>query len=124
MTMPFVTGEPGAVYNSEVWAGLRLHFEERHLLLEAPEELDGLGSSVFGGGPGALRRMVNIYVDRTYRCDAPLRDIAALLREWGYPAEGTAGLLTAVQLRHAAVAEERGEDFAVFCCATAGAGNA
>lgn len=124
MTMPFVTGEPGAVYNSEVWPGLRLQFGERHLLLEAPEELDGLSSSVFGGGPGALRRMVNIYVDRTYRCDDPQRDIAALLREWGYPAEGTAGLLTAVQLRYAAVAEERGEDFAVFCCATAGTGNA
>ncbi|MGG6313907.1 adenosylcobinamide amidohydrolase [Paenibacillus macerans] len=124
MTKPFLEAEPGTVYESQVWPGLSLGYGERHLLLESPAELDGLSSAVYGGGHGMLRRMVNIYVDRNYRCDDPQRDIAGLLREWGHPAEGTAGLLTAVPLRYAAVAEERGEDFAVFCCATAGASNA
>lgn len=124
MTTPFLEAQPGAVYPSQVWPGLQLNYGERHLLLEAPEELDGLGSAVFGGGSGGVKRMANIYVDRFYRCDDPLRDIAELFRGWGYPAAGTAGLLTAVQLRHVAVAEERSEDFAVFCCATAGVSNA
>ncbi|WP_018752986.1 adenosylcobinamide amidohydrolase [Paenibacillus sanguinis] len=124
MTTPFLEVQPGAIYHSRVWPGLRLSYGERHLLLEALEQLDGLGSAVFGGGSGAIKRMVNIYVDRFYRCENPVRDIAELLRGWGYPAEGTAGLLTAVQLRRAAVAEERSEGFAVFCCATAGVSNA
>lgn len=62
MTMPFVTGEPGAVYNSEVWAGLRLHFEERHLLLEAPEGLDGLGEL------GVWRRARGFTADGQHLC--------------------------------------------------------
>ncbi|WP_232436492.1 adenosylcobinamide amidohydrolase [Paenibacillus rubinfantis] len=120
--MPFMEARPGAaVYASEAWPGLKLKYGERHLMLEAPQEMDGLSSAVYGGGFGKLRRMVNIYVDRQYRCDDPARDIADLLGQWGYPSEATAGLLTAVPMRYAAVAEERGEDFAVFCCATAGA---
>lgn len=124
MGMPFMAARPGEVYESKVWPGLKLAYGERHLLLEAPDEMDGLSSAVFGGGAGRLRRMVNIYVDRQYRCDDPARDIAELLEQWEYPAAGTAGLLTAVPMRYAAVAEERGEDFAVVCCATAGASNA
>lgn len=122
--IPFMEANPGKVYASEAWPGLKLEYGERYLLLEAPQEMDGLSSAVYGGGFGKLSRMVNIYVDRHYRCDDPARDIADLLGQWGYPAEGTAGLLTAVPMRYAAVAEERGDDFAVFCCATAGASNA
>jgi len=124
MTTPFLdTGESG-IYESAVWPGLRVIRGERHILLEAPTTLESVGSSVYGGGAGPLRRMVNIYVDRLYRCDDPVRDIGRSLREWGYPAEETAGLLTAVRLRHTAVAEERNDHFAVFCCATAGVSNA
>ncbi|WP_270406655.1 adenosylcobinamide amidohydrolase, partial [Paenibacillus timonensis] len=124
MEMPFKEAKPGEVYASEAWPGLKLVLGERHLMLEAPQTMDGLSSAVYGGGFGQLRRMVNIYVDRHYRCDDPARDIAELLGQWGYPSEATAGLLTAVPMRYAAVAEERGDDFAVFCCATAGASNA
>lgn len=123
MTTPFLHGNQGDIYESTIWSGLQLKQGERHLLLEAPTLLDGLGSAVFGGGMKPLRRMVNIYVDRFYRCDDPERDILQLLNEWEYPQAETAGLLTAVQLRHAAVAEERRDDFAVFCCATAGISN-
>lgn len=123
MTTPFLHGNQGDIYESSIWSGLKLKQGERHLLLEAPTLLDGLGSAVFGGGMKPLRRMVNIYVDRFYRCDDPERDILQLLNQWGYPQEETAGLLTAVQLRHAAVVEERCDDFAVFCCATAGVSN-
>lgn len=124
MTTPFLTSGESGIYDSAVWPGLRLMRGERHVLLETPTVMDALGSSVYGGGMTAVRRMVNIYVDRHYRCDNPENDIAESLKTWGYPAEGTAGLLTAVQLRHAAVAEEHGGEFAVFCCATAGVSNA
>ncbi|MBQ4899434.1 adenosylcobinamide amidohydrolase [Paenibacillus sp. Marseille-P2973] len=124
MATPFLkTGESGS-YESAVWPGLKLTRGDRHILLEAPAVMDGLGSSVYGGGMTPLRRIVNIYVDRFYRCDDPERDIADSLRAWGYPSMDTAGLLTAVQLRHASVAEERCDDYAVFCCATAGVSNA
>ncbi len=93
-------------------------------MLEAPGPMDSLGSAVYGGGMQSLERFVNIYVDRFYRCDDPVHDIRNLLGEWGYPERGTAGLLTAVQLQHAAVAEEQGADFGVLCCATAGVSNA
>lgn len=112
------------VYRSKIWPGLKLYRKERHILLEAPEPMDSLGSAVYGGGMHSLQRFVNIYVDRFYHCEDPVRDIRNLLGEWGYSEQGTAGLLTAVQLKHAAVAEEQGADFGVLCCATAGVSNA
>lgn len=113
-----------AVYHAKIWPGLKLYRKERHILLEAPGPMESLGSAVYGGGMHLLERFVNIYVDRFYRCDDPVQDIRKLLGEWGYPEQGTAGLLTAVQLQHAAVAEEQGSDFGVLCCATAGVSNA
>lgn len=124
MTLPFISDEPGLQYESKAWPGLRVHYGDRHLLLEAPMALDRLSSAVFGGGPGEVQRMVNVYVDRFYSCEEPERDISRLLEEWGYPQERTAGLLTAAKLKHAAIAEEKTGEFAVFCCATAGVSNA
>ncbi|GAA0133428.1 hypothetical protein YSY43_02680 [Paenibacillus sp. YSY-4.3] len=112
------------VYHAKIWPGLKLCRKERHILLEAPKPMDGLGSAVYGGGMHSLERFVNIYVDRFYHCEDPVRDIRSLLGEWGYPEQGTAGLLTAVQLKHAAVFEEQGTDFGVLCCVTAGVSNA
>lgn len=112
------------VYHAKIWPGLKLYRKERHILLEAPEAMDSLGSAIYGGGMHSLQRFVNIYVDRFYHCEDPVRDIHNLLGGWGYPEQGTAGLLTAVQLKHAAVAEEQGNDFGVLCCVTAGVSNA
>ncbi|MEF2967034.1 adenosylcobinamide amidohydrolase [Paenibacillus sp. M1] len=124
MTTPFLqTGENG-IHESEVWPGLKLVRGERHILLEAPGVMEALGSSVYGGGMTRIKRMVNIYVDKNYRCDDPGKDIEASLKTWGYPVLKTAGLLTAVRLRYASVMEEHCGDFAVFCCATAGVSNA
>lgn len=124
MSTPFIhTDSSGAVYESTAYPGLRLSRGERHLALHLPKEADALASAVYGGGMVRLQRMVNIYVDRFYRCDDPERDIRALLQTWGYPLEGTAGLLTAVRLQHAAVAEEKHDEASVFVCATAGVSN-
>ncbi|WP_110933697.1 adenosylcobinamide amidohydrolase [Paenibacillus bouchesdurhonensis] len=112
------------VYHAEIWPGLKLYRKERHILLEAPERMDSLGSAVYGGGMQSLQRFVNIYVDRFYHCEDPERDIRNLLRDWGYPEQGAAGLLTAVQLQHTAIVEEQGADYGVLCCVTAGVSNA
>nr|WP_237391817.1 adenosylcobinamide amidohydrolase [Paenibacillus dendrobii] len=113
-----------AEYASEVWPGLVLKQGERHLLLQLPSMVEAMGSAVHGGGVTRLRRMTNIYVDRFYDCSDPVRDVIEWLREWRYPIDTTAGLLTAVQLRHASVMEEKNEEAAVFCCVTAGTSNA
>lgn len=122
---PFLSEDTqGVVYESGVWPGLLLRKGERHVVLECDTPLDSIGSSVFGGGMNQIHRVVNIYVDRHYNCSDPQRDIAMLLDQWGYNASDTAGMLTAVQLRHTAVAEERNDDFSVACVATAGVSNA
>ncbi|WMT39907.1 adenosylcobinamide amidohydrolase [Paenibacillus sp. D2_2] len=123
MTMPFIDGAEKGLYESEAWAGLKLLRSERHLLLTPPTPLQGVSSAVYGGGMRKLHQIVNIYVDKHYRCDEPESDIRRLLQEWDISEQETAGLLTAVRLRYAAVAEERCNDYAVFCCATAGASN-
>ncbi|GAF06083.1 hypothetical protein JCM16418_25 [Paenibacillus pini JCM 16418] len=94
------------------------------MLLQSPIMLDSLASSIHGGGLSRLRRVVNIYVDRFYNCDHPEQDIIQSLREWRYPIDTTAGLLTAVQLQHTSVLEEQGEHASIFCCSTAGISNA
>ncbi|GIP29434.1 adenosylcobinamide amidohydrolase [Paenibacillus sp. J23TS9] len=123
MTTPFLDGQR-TEYASEVWPGLVLKQGERHLLLQSPSMLEAMGSAVHGGGVTRLRRMTNIYVDRFYDCSDPVRDVIEWLREWRYPIDTTAGLLTAVQLRHASVMEEKNDEAAVFCCVTSGTSNA
>jgi adenosylcobinamide amidohydrolase len=111
-------------YRSNVWPGLVLEWKEEHLLLEFPAEADSISSAVYGGGMGRLKRAVNQYVSYDYECSNPVRDMENKLAEWGYPLEGCAGLMTAVQLEHAAVTEEDTGSAGIFCCVTAAAGNA
>ncbi|WP_150265783.1 adenosylcobinamide amidohydrolase [Paenibacillus tepidiphilus] len=121
--IPFATAK-GGVYHSFVWSGLTLKYKQDHLLLELPAEADAISSAVYGGGMGRLKRAVNLYVRKDYDCSDPVRDMENRLREWGYGTEGCAGLMTAVPLHHAALAEEDTGSAGVFCCVTAAAGNA
>jgi adenosylcobinamide amidohydrolase len=111
-------------YHSAVWPQLVLEWKKDHLLLEFPAETEAVSSAVYGGGMGRLKRAVNQYVSRDYECSNPVRDMENKLQEWGYPLEGCAGLMTAVPLEHAAVAEEDTGSAGIFCCVTAAAGNA
>ncbi|OKP79426.1 hypothetical protein A3844_28240 [Paenibacillus helianthi] len=122
--LPFNPGSGAAVYHSSVWPGLVLEWKQEHLLLEFPVEAEGLSSAVYGGGMVRLKRAVNQFVSRDYECSNPVRDMENKLREWGYPLEGCAGLMTAVPLEHAAVAEEDIGSAGIFCCVTAASGNA
>lgn len=122
MTTPFLNGDSN-LYKSMVWPGLTLTRQERHLLLHSPVLMDSLSSAIHGGGMRRIDRIANIYVDRFYECSDPEKDVEKLFQEWNYTQESTAGLLTAVQLKHAAVLEEDGEDASLFCCTTAGISN-
>lgn len=124
VNMPFKPAGGRRAYRSSVWPGLVLEWKEEHLLLEFPAEADSLSSAVYGGGTGRLKRAVNQYVSRDYECSNPVRDMENKLAEWGYPPEGCAGLMTAVPLEHAAVAEETTGSAGIFCCVTAASGNA
>lgn len=122
--LPFQLEGGEKTYLSKVWPGLVLEWREGHLLLELPSEADSLSSAVYGGGAGRLRRAVNQYVSRDYDCSDPVQDMKDKLVEWGYPLEGCAGLMTAVPLEHAAVAEADIGSAGIVCCVTAAAGNA
>ncbi|WNS40991.1 adenosylcobinamide amidohydrolase [Paenibacillus sp. MMS20-IR301] len=122
--LPFNLAAGETEYRSGVWQGLVLKWQKEHLLLELPAEADSISSAVYGGGMGRLKRAVNQFVSRDYECSNPVRDMEAKLVEWGYPLEGCAGLMTAVPLEHAAVAEEDTGSAGIFCCVTAAAGNA
>ncbi|MEK5467469.1 adenosylcobinamide amidohydrolase [Paenibacillus sp. FSL M7-0896] len=122
--LPFKAEDGEKTYRSKVWPGLTLEWREGHLLLEFPAEADSISSAVYGGGAGRLKRAVNQYVSRDYECSNPVQDLENKLQEWGYPLEGCAGLMTAVPLEHAAVAEEDTGSAGIFCCVTAAAGNA
>lgn len=122
--LPFNLNGGETAYQSRVWQGLKLEWREGHLLLEFPAEADSISSAVYGGGSGRLKRAVNQYVSRDYECSNPVQDLENKLQEWGYPLEGCAGLMTAVPLEHAAVAEEDTGSAGIFCCVTAAAGNA
>jgi len=126
LSMPFEAAvkEETSTYHSKVWAGLQLHLRGDHLELKFPTEAEGLSSAVYGGGMVSLKRAVNLFVSRDYECSDPVRDMENKLHEWGYPLEGCAGLMTAVPLIHAAVAEEDTGSAGIFCCVTAAAGNA
>ncbi|MFC3748453.1 adenosylcobinamide amidohydrolase [Paenibacillus sp. GCM10012306] len=122
--LPFMNEAGTAVIHSSVFPGLTLERQEDHLLLAFPVEVDGLSSAVYGGGMMPLTQAVNLFVSRDYECSDPVRDMENKLREWGYPATGCAGLMTAVPLEHAAVFEEDTGSAGIFCCVTAAAGNA
>jgi adenosylcobinamide amidohydrolase len=124
VSLPFNFEDGVKTYQSKVWPGLALEWREGHLLLEFPAEADSISSAVYGGGAGRLKRAVNQYVSRDYECSNPVQDLENKLQEWGYPLEGCAGLMTAVPLEHAAVAEEDTGSAGIFCCVTAAAGNA
>ncbi|MFE4710811.1 adenosylcobinamide amidohydrolase [Paenibacillus sp. NPDC056722] len=121
---PFMNEENTTKYTSLVFPGLTLERKEDHLLLAFPSEVDGLSSAVYGGGMIRLTRAVNLFVNQDYECSDPVRDMENKLREWGYPAAGCAGLMTAVPLELAAIAEEDIGSAAIFCCVTSAAGNA
>ncbi|MCM3783567.1 adenosylcobinamide amidohydrolase [Neobacillus mesonae] len=130
MSVPFLhtesqVGVPSVseIYSSKLWSGLTLTKFDAYLLLESPQTLHSLASSIYGGGMDRIDRAVNIYVDKHFASDDPAAEIQARLHHWRVPTQRTAGLLTAVKLSRASIIEQETDHAVVFCCTTAGVGN-
>jgi len=121
MTQPFRHRKTDT---TPIWDGLRMRFFADHLLVESDSFLDTVSSALWGGGRRQVRYFVNGKVPLDFRCDHPEAMMREEIERWGYPPEETVGLLTAAKLTHASCFAEEGDQFRLFCCATAGTGNA
>lgn len=127
MAVPFLKGNTRP-YRSNAWPGATVSLESErqhpHIRISLPEPAASISSAIYGGGFVHLDHIVNRYVDKHYDCSDPVNDMFNFMAVHGYPAESTAGLMTAVKLKYAAIREERSEQSSILCCTTAGVGNA
>lgn len=127
MAVPFLKGNT-RLYCSDAWPGATVYLESErqhpHIRISLPEPAASISSSIYGGGFLHLDHIVNRYVDKHYDCSDPVNDMVNFMAVHGYPAESTAGLMTAVKLKYASIREERSEQASILCCTTAGVGNA
>lgn len=105
--------------------GLTLTATRDYLWLRSARELRLLSSGPGGDGTAVGRHVVSMYVDKSYRCDKPERDLAALARRLGVPdGEGWVGLMTGVALDEAVVMAREIGGLKVASIVTVGLGNA
>ncbi|WP_339219567.1 adenosylcobinamide amidohydrolase [Paenibacillus sp. FSL W7-1332] len=127
MAAPFLKGNTRP-YCSDAWPGATVYLESErphpHIRISLPEPAASISSAIYGGGFVLLDHIVNRYVDKHYDCSDPVNDMVNFMAVHGYPAESTAGLMTAVKLKYASIREERSEQASILCCTTAGVGNA
>lgn len=101
-----------------------------HVRSEAP--LRTLNTSIWGGGFGYHRSLVNRHVNKNYSSDDPGAEARQFLAEHGIPPEDACAMLTAAYVEdygyseHAHTWEDYGESFTLRVAAwvTAGLGNA
>lgn len=127
MAVPFLEGK-NHLYHSNAWPGATVSLESElkhpHIRISLPEPVASISSAIYGGGFVSLDHIVNRYVDKHYDCSDPVNDMSNFIAAHGYPAETTAGLMTAVRLKYTSIREEPGEQASILCCTTAGVGNA
>lgn len=104
-----------------------------YLYLESESPMRSLSSSIWGGGMGEKKCIINRQVTKGYNCDEPLEEMAAFLEHEGIDGTQAAGFLTAALVKDYGYASfawppeapEQGlePEFAVSAWATAGFGN-
>jgi adenosylcobinamide hydrolase len=82
-----------------------------------------LSSALWGGGLKVAKNFVNWQVPLTYRSAQPVEWMREQIVGSGYPTDDTIGLQTAANIQQASIHEEQGDEFILFCLATAGVGN-
>jgi adenosylcobinamide hydrolase len=78
-----------------VTASLKQYNEQHYLAIQSTFPLHTLNSSIWGGGFGTHRCIVNRQVHKSYMCDHPREEMRAFLLNSGEEPEYTAGMLTA-----------------------------
>lgn len=122
MAQPFQTTNS---YQSSIWSGLTVTYQEEHLLVTSPVPLQTVSSALWGGGlKDEAQYFVNWQVPLTYRCANPVELMREQIEKWGYPTEYTIGLQTAAYIKQASICEAQGDRFSLLCLATAGISNA
>lgn len=101
---------------------------ERWLSVESDEPLYALNSSIYGGGSGLRRLLINRQVPKSYFCDDPAAEMRQFLLATGADPDRTAGMLTAANVLDAgfafmSVGGKNGSPLRVASWVTAGLGN-
>lgn len=103
--------------------GATLRVARHHLLLDSATLLSALSSAPHGGGMLRTRRILSSHVPRDVDCSEPVAMLERRAAELGV-GQPFIGMLTAVDLRRAAVVERRDLGVTTLAIVTAGIGNA
>lgn len=112
---------------SEPFPGLRsetVHTAEGdYLSVESASALLTLNSSIWGGGFGRVRHLVNRQVPKSYMCDDPEAEMESFLQSQGFDTGATAAMMTAAWIADAGEYHLSRDNLHVSVWVTAGLGN-
>lgn len=126
MTRPPARPEPAPDEARSVplaFPGASLHIARRHLLLTTGATLAVVSSAPYGGGWLRTKRILSSHVPKDVDCSEPEQLLERRAEHLGV-AKPFVGLLTALDLRRAAIVEREEHGIAALVIVTAGAGNA
>jgi adenosylcobinamide amidohydrolase len=120
-------GAAEADIRSEPFPGLRSEIvrtaEGDYLAIEADASLLTLNSSIWGGGYGRARYLVNRQVPKSYMCDDPEAEMESFLQSQGFDTGSTAAMMTAAWVADAGECHLSRDNLHVSVWVTAGLGN-
>ncbi|MDF2718204.1 MAG: hypothetical protein K0R28_5129 [Paenibacillus sp.] len=94
-----------------------------YIAIEADDWLQTLNSSIWGGGFGKARHLVNRQVPKSYMCDDPEAEMNSFLQSNGFDPGSAAAMLTAALIDDAGESHGRAGRLHVSAWVTAGLGN-
>ena len=97
--------------------------DDEALIVHSVEPMMAITSSITGGGVLSTRYILNMHVDKNYRCDSPADDLASFARRRGIT-ESFHGFMTAVYLNKTKSVTLREQGITVSAFVTAGVSNA
>lgn len=96
---------------------------EPYLQIDAGSPLRTLHSSIWNGGYGAAKTLINRQVNKRYSCEDPVQEMERFLRQEGVEADGCCAMLTAALVEGAGFASLRWRDCREAESGQSGAGN-
>ena len=104
--------------------GISVEVRRNLLVVRSERPLKTLSSAVFNGGLREANIIVNCQVPKDYDHADPKGYLRCAIREAGFPLDKAVGMMTAVNIRNAAIATKRHGDLTVSSIVTAGLTNA
>jgi adenosylcobinamide hydrolase len=111
------------VHIQGITASLKQFNGQHYLAIQSAMPLYILNSSIWGGGFGTRRCIVNRQVHKSYMCDNPEEEMRSFLIGSGEDPEQTAGMLTAAFVRDVGYSADALASLNVSSWATVGLGN-